>query len=466
MNPNEPPQEPTSETAAHDDPSCAASEGRQRRVDILGELARQSTQSASVETASRPSQSRQRDALLGAPTRGRRRRLFLTIGLILIVVVGGLGAYFSLARPGLLTSILHPVPAQLTLDLSTAHFSCPSAVAWSPDGSEIAVLAQRGSCGNGGRFPSDGAVVLIYDASSGKLATTLDPTSVLQAASASLSVPDLTGMSWSPDGTMLALPAVAFVSSPSSTAPVGEPAAVLLTVKSDQIRLLRAAASLASPTAFIWDVHSGTLASQIPYPLPLALQYRWTSDGHIVADQALPTGANSAKLTGSPVTTPGSATFSVWQPGAIHAIPVDSTGHPLLVDVYAAPFSAWSPDGRYVVPILTVGAAPMVDAPYTALSKFTPAACAPKGLPSCVVGGTLPNPDSAFAQVAVRFAKSDRSNDAFAPVAWSLDGKRLATMLPGDNFSLAGNPLRISVLDTSSGAVLHSFQVISNSQSG
>lgn len=39
-------------------------------------------------------------------------------------------------------------------------------------------------------------------------------------------------------------------------------------------------------------------------------------------------------------------------------------------------------------------------------------------------------------------------------------------MLPGDNFSETGAPVRISILDTATGEVVQSFQVLTRSEQG
>nr|MBF6592543.1 hypothetical protein [Ktedonobacterales bacterium] len=274
-------------------------------------------------------------------------------------------------------------------------------------------------------------------------------------------------ISWSPEGTLVVLPAIATAATSASSSPIAEPAAILLAVNGGRSSVLRATASLASPSAFLWDVRSGTLVSQLSYPLPLALRYRCTADGGITPEQSLSVTPNASLTTGSPVSDPGSGAFSIWQQRTIRTIYADTTGQPRdPVDIYAAPVSAWSPDGRYVAPTLVLGSAPLVGSSPVALAKLTPGSCTVKGLPPCRVGSVLSYPDRAFAQVAARFASATPSGDGVVPVAWTPDGKRLATMLPGDNFSSAGTPVSVTLLDATTGNGFRRFQVLTRSETG
>src|SRR5262249_40056111 len=108
-----------------------------------------------------------------------------------------------------------------------------------------------------------------------------------------------------------------------------------------------------------WDITAGQVTALTPQTdpptvagLPLALTYKWTADGRVVADQAAPHAAPGT-FTGSPAHR-SDGTFSRWQPGTIRAISginKDETPTPQKAWMYEAEVSdqdSWSPNGRYL----------------------------------------------------------------------------------------------------------------------
>jgi hypothetical protein len=103
------------------------------------------------------------------------RRPWVLVGAsaaLLIALLVGAIAFQSLrsARP---SSGAPAGQIDVTLNLLGNGYSCPSAVAWSPDGQRLAVLAQRGFCRASGAGGANDTV-LIFDAARGKLLKALD----------------------------------------------------------------------------------------------------------------------------------------------------------------------------------------------------------------------------------------------------------------------------------------------------
>jgi hypothetical protein len=234
--------------------------------------------------------------------------------------VGSLAGYVALHAPRGVLSRATP-PAVLTLDLEGAGYSCPSALAWSPDGARLAVVAMHGfrPCANG--IGGDPDAVLLYDATSGTLPRALDLQGALASAHVSLIDPTL---GWSPDGRWVALRADDY--SYAQPGAPGHPALMLLPTDGGPARVSIADA-LTEPLfdAPIWEVSSGTVTSVLAYPLPLALTYGWTADGRITPQVSMPTvtaGATPSTLGGSvPSAAADPQAFPLYQDGVVEPLP-------------------------------------------------------------------------------------------------------------------------------------------------
>jgi hypothetical protein len=379
----------------------------------------------------------------------RRWRLTLAGILLLCLVIGGFAVY-RMRSPSAPTLGAARI---LTLDLAATGGFCPSAMAWSPDGARLAVLVQRKNC-----VVSAGAVpiitiapdvVLIYDARNGKLLASLDPFQAISATQATLAPL----LSWSPDGSLLALPITVF-SHTASGSMAYQPSVELLPVAGGKGRLLSSTPTTADDApAVIWNVETGTVAQTLNLPLPVAASYRWANDGHIMPVKAQATP--SATFSGSPVQQVGSQTFSFWQPGAIVRIRAHTDQGALDMDVYTASAILWSPDGRYVAPYLALGAVPLTAEDAEKLYGVAPHVCSTVGVAPCAA--TQPDyPDRAFQHIAQQGVPATIQGNNSIPLAWRPDGKVLATVLPctgcQSGFDAANGRVRLSLLDTSTGA--------------
>lgn len=402
---------------------------------------------------------------LSAPPASTKRRWAVVAALALVVVVLGGGVGYALTRQAA-TPTTASAPPVVSLNLAASGASCPVAAAWSPDGSRLAVLARQGAAGCDA--PGDVApVVLVYDAGRGRLVTRLDPATALARAHAALNMIG-TPLSWSPDGTLLALPAYALTAD-TPGAPT-RPALLLMPLSGDAHVPQGQAPETTAP--LVWDVRGGTLAHVLSAPLAPALRYRWTSDGQVIPDQPLPPVTDGTTFSGSPTGGTASATFSLWQAGAIVPIflptttplPSDSPGV-TAVDYYGAQAAIWSPDGRYVIPALAL-AGPFPAAP-GAVERLTvtPDRCAGRGLPPCT-STPLPYPDRALAEVVGKLvAATGTARDVAVPIAWSADGRLLAAVLPQDGLDGRTGRLSITLLNTATGEIIQRFTVDSSGSS-
>src|SRR6185437_7952292 len=92
-----------------------------------------------------------------------RRLMVMAVGLVVALIVGGV-----IARNAFITDsanhLLHSTPATVRLDLNALGYTCPAAMTWSPDGSKLAVLAQRGSITSGQETdPCASDTILVFD---------------------------------------------------------------------------------------------------------------------------------------------------------------------------------------------------------------------------------------------------------------------------------------------------------------
>ncbi len=428
-----------------------AEQEHQRRLQALSQLA-QSQAMEKPHDAGAPE-------LPPSPPRAHAQRRWAVVAalvLVLVLVSGGIG--YSLSRRTV-TPTSAPVPPVVSLSLASAGASCPVAVAWSPDGAKVAVLARQGASG----CDAPGApapVVLVYAPGRGRLITRLDPTPALARAHAALNFLG-TPLSWSPDGTLLALPALILADAPGApTRP-----ALLLMPFAGAARVLQGQIP-GTVAPVVWDVRAGTAANVLSAPLALALRYRWTGDGHVIPDQPLPSVTDGAAFSGSPAGGSAGATFSLWQAGGIVPVfppsamplPSDALGVSA-VDFYGAQAAIWSPDGRYMIPALAL-AGPFPAAP-GALERLTlaPDRCANHGLPPCT-STPLPYPDRALAEVVAKLAvATGTARDVAVPIAWSADGRLLATGLPQDGLDGRSGRLGITLLNTATGEIIQRFTV-------
>lgn len=452
------------------DANQESDEQRSRRLEALEALARENgASSGPAEAASSSTRSSGPIPPAAAPRR-RIPRLALALSLLaLVAVVAVLVDREFFQAPTRPTTA--STPSVVTLALNRTHFSCPMAIGWSPDSRRIAVLADAGQCNLatnlGLNLP---LAVLIYDASDGKLLTTfylpvgdLDEWGV---GGNGYAVPY--AITWSPDGSTLAL---GYDNIPLAT---GTPTPRAQLSGASGVWLLSLADGHARPVPTARNPALGSALSGLDAPpitradntLPPALSYRWTPDGQIVVDQPLPPSPSPQAFTGSPVDHPYSASFPVWQAGAVVPLPAPQGSSAPAADFFTTAISRWSPDGQHVAVERAVQSFPLLP-PSGPAATSTPDACDRHGLAPCA---TTPAacPDEALAQVMTRLNNYmngiGQQRQRFAekgavPVAWSPNGSLLATIMPGDRFAPGEVFVHVSLLDTKTGAVVKDLKV-------
>lgn len=450
------PSRDTGSTDAIGQEHSASDEARVHRVQALGALARD--RDASTVAPASTSSSGTHVVASGV---GRRWRFRVAgIALVLLGIVAGVLGYILLPRAA---SIVAPrAPDRLTIDLHGSGYSCPSALAWAPDGTRVAVVAQRGPCNQ--QFPmASYDAVLIYDSIHGdashnaRLLRILDPLPTLTAAHGIISTPSI---SWSPDGTRVALQVLIEPPAVGSAHPPAYSALLLLPVAGGN-PALSPAPQVIPGSAVIWDTTTATPTGALTYPLPQALSYQWTSDGHLTVGQPVPASLAPDTYLSSSVAWPHDHMVPLWAAGALIPIYPDPTrpSASTVVTLFGANVSAWSPDGRYVAPHLEF-AAPL-PAAADALRLLTPNSCSVISSAPCA-DHPLPYPDKALQSIATRLVPQPLQN--VVPVAWRPDGKVLATILPGEGIGAADEVVHVSLVMTATGETANVLSVDSRSQ--
>ncbi|HET9111416.1 MAG TPA: hypothetical protein VFN78_11365 [Ktedonobacterales bacterium] len=410
--------------------------------------------------------------------RRQRRALFTTgLSLVLAILLASCATAATSTTPhatGTPTPASNSSGARLhgtvtrTLRLADAPAACPVDAAWAPSGGQIAVLATRVTClaRPATKMPD---LIVIYDAHSGAIDRQFSLASILSQEQALIMIEPrfgFSGLSWSPDGSKIVVPFLQY------TIPTPGPGNTGLTMSSDPrgmgvlvisaqsgaVRALAGPANFGPSTtgmsprytgANVWDVRSGTQAATISLPLPAAQSYQWTANGQVVP-------------AATPATTQAqSARFSYWQPGFIAAVPTNgqSAGDPVWF-FSAATFTRWSPDSRYVVTdLMTMNQAGRSTG---ASSSIDPNMCHEERWPQPCFDQLIPTPDAAFQAVLATMKRAAETTHPYpndAPVVWRRDDAVLATVLPGDDGSGAQRTLVITLLDTTSGAVLGTIPI-------
>lgn len=455
-------------------------EARRQREQALRQLAarQQASEQLGSEAPARPS--------LAPPRRrgrvSRQRALLLVI--VAVLLVGGIsGGIFAAVQHthSSTTGGTHPVPILRTQTVALdarLGLTCTSQPAWSPDGRFIALLAATTSAQGVQQCPPYLAVdpvtavdnftmptpplrIVILDARAQGIIRQLPlapflasepncpPKGVCQPTDPRLD--SFYGLSWSPDGQSLAVLYVDTYVQPLSPIGCVPPANFgllsLLVVRADGSSSFRLTdpclLALGVPAAGLrlWDLHARRLVSSsapsslYPFTLPFAARYQWTTQGQLQA-QGAPSGAPQGPV-GSPQ---GRASFSPWQPGYLVRLSGPDGDNYML----RAAFWAWSPDSRFVATFGVVGGQVNVpgriQAPTSTATTLPIAPLPPSGpalaavvsalaaapllgvrmSPSDSVINQLPNPS------AVEWAPNIA---AYAALAWSHDGTRLAALI-------------------------------------
>jgi hypothetical protein len=332
---------------------------------------------------------------------------------------------------------------------------------WSPDGTRLAVLARTGFCDR----PSnqDVTVLAIYDARTGKLVLRFKPDDLL----VNLGFQGRTyGGYWSPDGETLALDTIIYPATKDGQFSQG---LLLIAAQQGTTRLIH------GPTydpdkelqQLTWDVANGQVAWTIDANLPLALSYRWTPGGHIVADQPMPTVTPAAPATLGPTS------LSRWHSGTLEQLDSDhGDGNfgqmpPPVAWYLATSIPTWSPDGHYYTELVLPT---RLSADGKPSGPLTTGQCADKTYTViaavCGQAGTAPPDDGLAAALTAAQAGhplTDQVGTSYGTiwnsvsVDWRPDGKVLAAIFPADGFenqSSTVTTVRVTLLGTATGQTL------------
>ncbi|MFI5272514.1 MAG: hypothetical protein ACHQ4H_05705 [Ktedonobacterales bacterium] len=445
----------------HKDEGAGQSD-RERRLDALSALAAGATirppgaEPADELTIAPPESLRPPRA----PHRGSRRGALLAALLLAVVVAGGLGYALAHRPAGTQAAAVKVKP----FDLSSAQMACPQQLAWSPDGTRIAVLGYARGCQG---YILERASIAIFRARDGALlrhialdqlvfAANLPAVAPVPAASANFEYGELI---WSPDSKQVATTfALRNVADQSSTVLSDAGGIVLANTGTPGGRAFaypagngtaQANASFNRGEFPTWDLQSGTAQFG---SVPLALGYTWLSGG-VLAPTATP--AASMTPVPGPIGTPdGGGSFSVWQASylQLNTRCPDESGTPpapAFAPFYDLRFSwmAWSPDGRYIVQEMSVSGRLPLSAH---VAMATPGAGFGCGANYTLIGGpTLPLRDAALAQTA----RSLNASTGDVHVAWSPNGRLFAASPPPE----PGAASAIVVRDCASGAIVATF---------
>lgn len=271
--------------------------------------------------------------------------------LVVSIVVYNLGGYLASRQRGQ-TGQQSPTSSSFSYAPLNTSFTqedgmvCVTDNAWSPDSQQVAVLGNEDGCSGVNQEPG---LLNIYSAHTRQVVKQLPLDAlILQSIGEHRLSRGRSGLAvaymhvlWSPDGRRLA---VSFVDTDQPPLFTG---IVLVDATGKQAQVLLQPYHQAS-VFYEWDVVRGMPVSE-PAPSP-ALVYRWGRGGRLISQTPLPApfaqGAPPAAPPG-PVGNPdGGASFTLWQPGLANAIPLKNG---LVVYSFSTDFAAWSPDARYFV---------------------------------------------------------------------------------------------------------------------
>ena len=391
------------------------------------------------------------------------RRIVL-LGAVVVVLLGGALGYLVVFRPHQPVRPAKTSAAPLTLDLETANLYCPQAFAWSHDGREMAVLGADITCREQAYEGSpQGLKVGVLDTRTGALTQTLNISAPLEQQGLVTTI--VSAIAWAPDDSALTV----FTADAYSAATQTDNEALIVyplktTGRAPQVLF---APQPQNVQPIVWNLHTMKAGPTIDANLPPALTYRWTADGHIVADQSLPTA--TATPTGR-ITSNNS--FSVWQDGQIVPEKVNHShltpaGQPPEAEFFMSSPVLWSPDQQFVTFGLRLGGPVSV----TRAASNAPV-CVSPGQPRDCLQPLLPRPDAAFdavlktaeqGETLTEFNGTSIQNWPSVPVQWSPNGKYLLTLLPGDEQREHFTTTTATVFDVATGKQVKHYQ-LKNSQ--
>lgn len=380
-----------------------------------------------------------------------------------------------------------PLPDPLALNVGDAGETCVDGVAWSPDGTRLAVLGGD-SCLVQTATSYAAEKLVVYDARTGRqmwsktfggpVLQQIVPPSMRGDAGALAQVAiNYSAPLWSPDGRSIALSFNAFQTyTPGQN---GEPkqygwGLIVVPLATADTRVIEgpSVVSVAGGTGLPgltepypvgrWDLRAGRLEE---ISLAPGLAYTWANQDELVRTAEQPTGQGAA--VGNPL---GGRSFTLWQSGTVSYAPANGCAPPngpnpspppaySPNDFYVLSLgaTAWSPDGRYLLwgPDIEgrLPLAPSAPGPTpTLLPPFQ------RAVYNCSDFG----PASRYSLLPIRDAglraalgEISLGTNPSVEVMWRPDGKVLA-VAPGDVAS--GEPA-LTLYDTTTGRVLRQFSL-------
>ena len=449
---------------------------RQRRLEVLHQLGR-AAHPARGQTTTAPASG-------AAPSRARarqplppRRALWLdpALAALAVVMVAGLvarGLSLRTSASGLPSAA--SLPQVLTIHLKPDRLACFADVAWSHDGTRVAVAGSEsfGSC------PGAGAVN-IYNATTGKLLTQIrNDGDILHTIDAAFPGTDHTLLIsyrhalWSRDDRQLAVPfGITFPDAPNAETAPGFAGLVLLDIGGGAPpRVLLHPTRGFVPNVARWDLSAGSSTLTSPQitgsgyynhedlaSLPPAYSYTWDAGGALVP--AIPLSAQLPQPCGYPVGDPAfGGAVSIWQPGeaalSIFGI-VGNSSMEVLPGAYTwqTYFASWSPDGRYLLDDMQL------------LFRTEPIGKTPPSAAGLGALGLERAPVVPIRDHALQSVYASLSTDTFDPahqhvtLAWSPDGRYLAalpeTFFAGQSTGQVSHP--VAVYGCASGAAVRTL---------
>jgi hypothetical protein len=438
---------------------------RQRRLAALRDLTQQPGQAARQVSRTSPASAppEQDDTLkrqrVGTVARSLRSqplqqsaawRLAMA-ALVIVILAAGAWALHNRQPAGKATPPPPQMPPVNSIDLGAYNLSCPMDLQWSPDGTQIALWATLGDCGN---QQTGGPELAIFDTRTGKLANSVTLYSLLpkQGLPGTL-IPS--PFAWSPDGASLSFTVGYTYYQAPADAPHG---LITITLAHDTARYIADPAPLPATmdgATRIWDMASGTLAHTIApdaaHPwgvgMPSTGAYAWGADGSLAP-------ANTDAT--------GKGVVWVWQTGTIVPVYAIASNEDIqgLPDeyvpqdwVYSSNIPQWSPDHRYLALPVSL-AARLPAGPHAYLVDGCPQLCnatpvAPldmafsAALTAAIKGWTPPH---AVPGEPPQWYEMD--------IAWRADRHELATMLPNEDFNLTQPIAKVSIFNTQTGALV------------
>lgn len=455
------------------DANAAPDTAHDARVEALQQLARRGDTHLPDQTphaASTAGTEREHlDAARSAQRRISRRALTIgSLGVIVIILVAVVATLMAHALQPTAAPVAHQKPAPHALQIAPLAdgLNCPVDIAWSPDGTHIALLGYQDHCpssatGSGVSYTS--GLLLIFDTKTGTLAQRASLDTLVTGGGLTLDTQTqylaYRALMWSPDGTRLALPfftqsGAILPASPITRErgvdPATEPRPTMAGVLLLDAKTLQRTALLTAPFTASASVDGAPewnlITRQMIHSalqLPPAVGYHWGAGGALLPDDAVSATQAPTPVAPTPVGNPaGGASFSIWQAGETAAGSASVNGAFSFVpglDLFYARFGAWSPDGAYLLaPTYYGGRIDTFQPPQPSAAQVAQAGWA---------AALLPARDAALVSLYGAPARLD--------IAWSPGGQTLAAW----NASPSSGAPQLGLYNAASGHVQSSLPV-------